>query len=71
MSDGTSTTADGYDLMTRTIKQMDDLEQQHTQARNRVESYRQILIATLERMTIGQRIDIEALDLLTILADDI
>lgn len=46
-------------------------EQQLIQQIDRVEAYRQILIATLEQLPEGTRIDIKGRDLLKILADDI
>ena len=52
-------------------QQIDEQEQQLIQQIDRVEAYRQILIATLEQLPEGTRIDIKGRDLLKILADDI
>ena len=57
--------------MARTCQQIDEQEQQLIQQIDRVEAYRQILIATLEQLPEGTRIDIKGRDLLKILADDI
>ncbi|KND22837.1 hypothetical protein AFK20_01705 [Enhydrobacter aerosaccus] len=62
---------DGFSLMARTCQQVDEQEQQLIQQIDRVGAYRQILIATLEQLPEGTRIDIKARDLLKILADDI
>lgn len=62
---------DGFSFMARTCQQIDEQEQQLIQQIDRVEAYRQILIATLEQLPEGTRIDIKARDLLKVLADDI
>lgn len=62
---------DGFSLMARTCQQVDEQEQQLIQQIDRVEAYRQILIAALEQLPEGKNIDIKGRDLLKILADDI
>lgn len=62
---------DGVSFMARTCQQIDEQEQQLIQQIDRVEAYRQILIAALEQLPEGTRIDIKGRDLLKILADDI
>ncbi len=62
---------DGFSLMARTCQQVDEQEQQLIQQIDRVGAYRQILIAALEQLPEGKKIDIKGRDLLKILADDI
>ena len=57
--------------MARTCQQIDEQEQQLIQQIDRVGAYRQILIAALEQLPEGKKIDIKGRDLLKILADDI
>lgn len=62
---------DGFSFMARACQQIDQQEQQLIQQIDKVEAYRQILIATLEQLPDGARFDIKGRDLLKILADDI